>query len=216
MGRELSLLRREFSLSLRNLMAVVALVLLIARANVANLLLARAVVRQRAFAMRLAVGTGRTRLIRQLLTESLLLASLGGIAGVLLAWWSSRLLLPMASARADALPLDVTSNARILCFTLLASALSAVIFGIAPALSAAWIEPNSALKGGKGAVQTTSQSLLGKTLVVAQVARALVLLVGAGLFVRTLINLQNQPTGFKQENVMLFQPYTFMLEYEYV
>jgi predicted permease len=112
------------------------------------------------------------------------------------------------------LPVDVTPNARILGFTLLASLLSAVIFGLAPALRAARIEPNSALKGGKGAAQTTSQSPLGKALIVAQVALSLVLLVGAGLFVRTLINLQNQPTGFKQENVMLFQLYTFMLGYE--
>ncbi|HZS07885.1 MAG TPA: ABC transporter permease [Blastocatellia bacterium] len=213
-GRGLSTLRREFSLSLRILMAVVGLVLLIACANVANLLLARAAVRQKEFAVRLAVGAGPARLIRQMLTESLLLASLGGIAGVLLAWWGSRLHLLMASAPAQALPLDVTPNARILGFTLLASLLSAVIFGIAPALRAARIEPNAALKGGKGAAQTTSQSPFGKALVVAQVALSLVLLVGAGLFVGTLINLQNQPTGFRQENVMLFQLYTFMLGYE--
>jgi predicted permease len=213
-GRGLSTLRRQFSLSLRILMAVVGLVLLIACANVANLLLARAAARQKEFAVRLAVGAGRTRLIRQLLTESLLLASIGGIAGVLLAWWGSRLLVLMASARAETLPLDVTPNSRILGFTLLASLISAVIFGIAPALRAARIEPNAVLKGGKGATQTTSHTSLGKTLVVAQVALSLVLLVGAGLFVRTLINLQNQPTGFNQENVMVFQLYTFMLGYE--
>jgi predicted permease len=214
-GRGLSILRREFSLSLRILMAVVGLVLLIACANVANLSLARAAARSSEFAVRLAVGAGRTRLIRQLLTESLLIASLGGIAGVLLAWRLSRLLLHMASARAEALPLNVTPNARILGFTLLASLLSTVIFGVAPALRAARVEPNAALKGGKGATQTTSRSPLGKALVVAQVALSLVLLVGAGLFVRTLINLQNQSAGFKQENVMLFQLYTFMLGYEY-
>jgi predicted permease len=213
-GRGLSTLRREFSLSLRILMAVVGLVLLIACANVANLSLARAAARQKEFAVRLAVGAGRARLIRQLLTESVLLAGLGGIAGVLLAWSLSRLLVLMASARAEALPLDVTPNARILGFTLLASLLSAVIFGAAPALRAARIEPNAALKGGKGAAQATSRIPLGKALVVAQVALSLVLLVGAGLFVRTLINLQNLPTGFNQENVTLFRLYTFMLGYE--
>jgi predicted permease len=204
-GRGLSQLRQEFSLSLRILMAVVAVVLLIACANVANLLLARAAARQKEFAVRLAMGAGRTRLIRQLLTESLLLAGLGGLAGIMLAWWGSRLLVLMASASAEGLPLDVTPNARILSFTLLASLLSALIFGIAPALRAARLEPNAALKGGRGAAQASSQSLFGKLLVVGQVALSLLLLVGAGLFVRTLINLQNVPTGFDQQNVLLFQ-----------
>ncbi len=204
-GRGISELRRQFSLSLRILMAVVGVVLLIACANVANLLLARAASRQKEFAVRLAIGAGRVRLIRQLLTESLLLVSLGGIAGVLLAWWGSRLLVLMASAGPESLPLDVTPNARILGFTLLASLLSALIFGTAPALLSARIEPNSALKRGRGAVQAASQSPLGKALLVAQVALSLLLLVGAGLFVRTLINLQSVPTGFNQQNVMLFQ-----------
>ncbi|MGH9936568.1 MAG: ABC transporter permease, partial [Blastocatellia bacterium] len=204
-GRGLSALRRQFSLSLRILMAVVGVVLLIACANVANLLLARAAGRASEFAVRLAVGAGRTRLIRQLLTESVLLASLGGIAGVALAWRLSRLLVLMASAGSKPLPLDVTPNARILGFTLLTSLLSAVIFGVAPALRAARIEPNSALKGGKGWARATSQGPLGKALVVAQVALSLLLLVGAGLIVRTLINLQNVHTGFDQQNVMLFR-----------
>ena len=204
-GKGLSGLRSEFSLSLKILMAVVVVVLLIACANIANLLLSRAAARQKEFAIRLAIGAGRIRLIRQLLTESVLLATLGGFAGVMLAWWGSRLLVLMASAGPESLPLDVTPNARILGFTLLASLLSAVIFGTAPALQAARIQPNSALKGGKGSTQATSQSPLGKALVVTQVALSLLLLVGSGLFVRTLINLQNVPTGFNQQNVMLFQ-----------
>ncbi|HKQ08473.1 MAG TPA: ABC transporter permease, partial [Blastocatellia bacterium] len=204
-GKGVSELRREFSLSLRILMAVVGVVLLIACANIANLLLARAANRRREFAVRMAMGAGRIRLIRQLLTESILLAGLGGGAGVLLAWWGSRMLIGMASSSAEPLPLDVTPNMRILGFTLLASLLSAVVFGTAPALRAARIEPNAELKGGRGAARASSQSPLGKALVVVQVALSLLLLVGAGLFVRTLINLQSIPTGFNQRNVMLFE-----------
>ena len=101
--------------------------------------------------------------------------------------------------------IDVTPNSRILGFTLVVSLLSAIVFGTAPALRAAQIEPNSALRGGRGAVQAGSHSRLGKALVVVQVAISLLLLVGAGLFVRTLINLQNVPTGFNEQNVMLFE-----------
>jgi predicted permease len=203
-GRGRSRLRGEFSLSLQILMGVVGVVLLIACANVANLLLARAAARHKEFAVRLALGAGRARLIRQLLTESVLLAGLGAAAGIFLAWRLSHLLVLMASTGSEPLPLDVTPNARILGFTLLASLLSAIVFGTAPALRAARIEPNSSLKSGKGAMQAMSRSRFGKALVVAQVALSLLLLVGAGLFVRTLINLQNLPSGFNQQNVMLF------------
>ena len=120
------------------------------------------------------------------------------------AWWGSRVLLFLASDGSEPVPLAVSLNARILGFTLLASFLSALIFGTAPAVRAARIEPNAALKGGRGSSQSRSQSLLGKSLVVAQVALSLLLLVGAGLFVRTLINLQSIPTGFNQQQVMLF------------
>jgi predicted permease len=213
-ARGISKLRGAFSTSLQILMAVVGVVLLIACANVANLLLARAASRQKEFAVRLALGAGRTRLIRQLLTESVLLAGLGAAAGIFLAWLGSRLLVLMAGAGSDPLPLDVTPNARILGFTLLTSLLSALIFGTAPAIRAARIEPNSSLKGGKGAAQAASRSRFGKALVVAQVALSLLLLVGAGLFVRTLINLQNLPSGFNQQNVMLFYVDTTTTGYE--
>jgi len=198
-------LRREFSLSLRVLMAMVCVVLLIACANVANLLLARAVARQREFAVRAALGAGRLRLVRQLLTESVLLALLGGFAGVMLAWWGSSLLLLTTSAGAQPLPLDVTPDARVFGFTLLACALSAIVFGTAPALRASRTEPNAALTGGRGSGQTTSQSRFGKLLVVAQIALSLLLLVVAGLFVRTLANLRSVPTGFDQQNVLVFR-----------
>ena len=200
-SRGLSLLRQQFSLSLKVLMGVVALVLLIASANVANLMLAHGAARSREFAVRLAIGAGRFRLVRQLFTEGALLALFGAIIGVALSWWGSRLLLVMASDGPEALPVDVTPNLRVLGFTIAVSTLCAIIFGAAPALRAARTEPNTSLKN------KTSSALknpLGKTFVVVQVALSLLLLVGAGLFVRTLINLQNLPTGFKQENAMLF------------
>lgn len=209
-SRGLSQLRRQFSVSLKVLMGVVALVLLIASANVANLLLAHGAARSREFAVRLAVGARRARLVRQLLTESALLALLGGIAGVALSTWGSRLLLRMASDGPEAVPVDVTPNLRILGFTIGVSALCAIVFGTAPALRAARTEPNTSLKN------KTSSALknpLGKTFVIVQVALSLLLLVGAGLFVRTLINLQNVPTGFNQENAMLFQVDTSVTRY---
>jgi predicted permease len=186
-------------------MAVVGLVLLIACANVANILLANGAARRKEFAVRVAVGAGRARLIRQLLTESLLIATLGGVAGVIIAWWGSRTLLLMASDGPEAVPLDVNPNVRILAFTFLVSLISAIVFGTAPALRAASVEPNNSLKGGKTGSLTVFQSPLGKLLVISQVALSLVLLVGAGLFVRTLMNLQNLPSGFIAERVIRFE-----------
>lgn len=212
-SRGLSELRTQFSLSLKVLMGVVGLVLLIACANVANLLLAHGASRRREFAVRLAVGAGRFRLARQLLTESLLLAFLGAVVGVGVAWWGSRMLVLMASSGPSALPLDVTPNLRVLGFTVAASLLSAIIFGVAPALRASRVEPNSSLKG-RGVAKSAFQSPLGKALVVAQVALSLLLLVGAGLFVRTLVNLQKLPTGFNTENVILLDVDTSTVGYK--
>ncbi|HKY44027.1 MAG TPA: ABC transporter permease, partial [Pyrinomonadaceae bacterium] len=202
-SRGLSTLRSQFSLSLKVLMGVVALVLLIASANVANLLLAHGTARQREFALRLAVGAGRLRLVRQLFTESALLVLLGAVAGVAFAWWGSRLLLLMASDGPEAVPLQVTPNIRVLGFTIGVSAFCAIVFGTAPALRASRIEPNTTLKGGK--TVSALRNPLGKAFVVAQVALSLLLLVGAGLFTRTLIKLQSIPSGFNQENAILFK-----------
>ena len=204
MSRGLSSLREEFSTSLKVLMGVVALVLLIASANVANLLLAHGAARTKEFALRMAVGAGRLRLVRQLFTESGLLVSLGALAGLAFAWWGTRLLLLIASDGPEALTLDVTPSWRILAFTIGVSALCAFVFGIVPALRAARIEPNTSLKGGKSTTLSPLKNPIGKAFVVGQVALSLLLLVGAGLFVRTLINLQSIPTGFNQENVMRF------------
>src|SRR5688572_393350 len=204
-GRGLSTLREQFSLSLKVLMGVVALVLLIASANVANLLLAQGAARAKEFAVRAAVGAGRLRLVRQLFTESALLAIFGGLIGVALSWWGSRLLLLMASDGPEALPVVITPNLRVLGFTFGASVLCAVVFGTAPALRASRIEPNTALKAGKNTAPSTLRNPLGKTFVIAQVALSLLLLVGAGLFIRTLSNLQSIPSGFNPQNVLLLQ-----------
>ena len=211
-SRGLSSLREQFSLSLKVLMGVVALVLLIASANVANLLLAHGAARSREFAVRMAVGAGRLRLVRQLFTESALLALLGGLVGVALSWWGSRLLLLMASDGPEALPVDIRPNLRILGFTIGVSALCAIVFGIVPALRASRTEPNTSLKGGK--TGSALKNPLGKAFVVAQVALSLLLLVGAGLFVRTLINLQSIPSGFNQENAVLFKVDTSTAGYQ--
>src|SRR6185503_15904662 len=148
-SRGLSSLRRQFSASLKVLMGVVALVLLIASANVANLLLAHGAARTREFALRMAVGAGRLRLARQLFTESALLVSFGVIGGLVFAWWGTRLLLMLASSGPDPMALQVTPSWRLLAFTIGVAALCAFGFGVAPALRAARIEPNTSLKGGK-------------------------------------------------------------------
>jgi predicted permease len=212
-GRGLSQLRFSFSGPLQALMAVVGLVLLIACANVANLLLARGASRRKEFAVRLALGAGRLRLIRQLGAESLLMAAVGGAVGVFIAWWGSQALVWMASSGPQPLPLDVSPNARIMGFTLLVSLLSAVVFGTAPALRATKVELIPALKDGAGDAALT-RSLLGKALVVAQVALSLLALAGAGLFVRSLINLRSVDTGFDQRKVLLFQLMTDSVGYK--
>jgi predicted permease len=197
--RGLAELRNSYSKPLRVLMVVVALVLLIACANVANLLLARTTARQREVAIRLAIGARRFRLIRQFLTESVLLAAAGGMLGLLFAWWGSRLLLILVSGDADPIPIDVTPNARILGFTVAVSLLTALLFGLAPALIVTRQDVNAALK----ATATVRPRLsLSRPLVIAQVALSLVLLTGAGLFVRTLHNLRSLDLGFASEEVL--------------
>jgi predicted permease len=204
-ARGLSRLRRQFSEPLEILMAVVGLVLLIACANIANLLLARSTARRREIAVRQALGAGRSRLIRQLLTESLLLALIGGVLGIAFASWANHLLLAMVSGGPQPLPLDVRINTRLLMFTLVVSLLTAILFGAAPALRATRLKLADSLKEGRGPVGAQARNPLAKALVVSQVAFSLVLLVGAGLFLRTLINLANVDTGFNKENVLCLQ-----------
>jgi len=201
-ARGLADLRAQFSLPLQIMMAVVGLVLLIACANIANLLLARATARQKEIAMRLALGAGQMRLIRQMLTESLLLALLGGALGVMFASWASNAMVWMASGGAERLPINVAPDARVLAFTLLLALGTALLFGLAPAIRATRV--SLSLKEGRGMTAVASRSRLAKALIISQVALSLVLLIGAGLFLRSLVNLSNLDTGFNKESVLLF------------
>jgi predicted permease len=198
-------LRKRYAPTIYGLFIVVALVLLIACVNLANLLLARSALRVPEIKVRLAVGAGRWRLVRQLLTESLLLATLGGVAGVLFAFWAKDALSTITNDEAGLLPsgIELTLNWRVLAFTSAVSLLTGVLFGIAPALRATNLDLNTALK--RSSRMTSGMSRLSKGLLVAQVAVSGLLLVGAGLFVRTLYNLQRVELGFNQENLLLFR-----------
>ena len=213
-GRGLSQVRRQFSASLWLLMAAVGLVLLIACANVANLLLARAANRQREIAVRLSIGAGRLRLIRQMLTESILLSAMGGAAGVAFAAWASSLLLWMVSTGAEELPLRVTPDARVLGFTTLLTVATGILFGLAPALRATRVELSSSLKEGRGSIMARSKGMLTKALIVSQIALSVMLLIGAGLFVRSLANLRHVDAGFNARNVLVIGVDTPSLGYK--
>ena len=179
------------------LSVVVVLVLLIVCANVANLLLSRAATRQREISIRLSLGATRARLMRQLLTESVLLASIGGVLGILVAKWSGQLL-PGGAGQAAAI------DWRVLCFVLAATTVTGIAFGIAPALRTTSINVSAALKDTSRSV-AGSRSVLTKGLLVLQVAVSLVLLIAAGLFLRTLNNLRHVDVGFNARNLVLFR-----------
>jgi len=179
-------------------------VLLIACANVANLLLARATARQKEIGVRIALGATRRRLVRQLLTESCVLAGIGGGAGVLFACWAARFLVQLASPASNPIPLEVAPDGRVLAFTATVSVLTGVLFGLVPALRATRIDVNSTLKENARSVAGGSTRLnTGKLLVIGQVAISLLLLLGAGLFVRTLRNLHLAELGYSRESLLL-------------
>ncbi|MGC2267098.1 MAG: FtsX-like permease family protein, partial [Candidatus Acidiferrales bacterium] len=203
-----STVHQGFGEPLELLMALVALVLLIACANLANLLLARGAARQREFAVRLSIGASRSRLIRQLLTESFLLAFFGAVAGLFLAQWADALMLRMVSGTGPfTIQLSLSPDARILAFTFAVAVLTAMLFGLAPALRATRIDLSPVLKSG--ATGATAEALhrrfpVAKILIVTQVAMSLVLLVAAGPFVHSLERLSEVKLGYHPSRLIIF------------
>jgi putative ABC transport system permease protein len=200
-SRGLDTLRRQYKTPLQTLIGTVGLVLLIACANVANLLLARAIARRKEFAVRLALGASRWRLLRQNFTESLLLAILGASLGLLMASWGIEFLISFFTTGRNPLFLDAPLDGRVLLFTAGVALLTCLLFGLAPALRSTRVNVVTALKDdGNG--QASSRSRFGEMLVVAQVGLSMLLLVSAGLFLRTLRNLENLDPGFQRSGVL--------------
>jgi putative ABC transport system permease protein len=198
-----SSIRARYRRPLVTLMAVVGLVLLIACANLANLLLARASARRREFSVRIALGASRLRIARQLLTESLLLASGGALLGLVLAQWSSRLLVHALSTATNRVFLDLSLDWRILGFTTAVAVITAVLFGMAPALRATQVQPIDALKAQGRGLAGDARFGPGPVLMIVQVALSLVLVVGAGLFMRTFWSLTAMDLGFDSGRVLV-------------
>ncbi len=202
--------RARYSDPLYVLMLAVGIILSIACANVAGLMLARAAARQKEMAVRLALGAGRTRIVRQLLTESVMLSVLGGVLGILFAYWGAHTVISFVSSN-QTRPLGFATGVdlRMLGFTAAVSLFTGILFGVAPAFRSARIDLTPTLKEGEGSSAGSGHSRgrwfsAGNALVVAQVALAVVVLVGAGLLVRTLQNLRSVDMGFDAHNILIF------------
>ncbi len=201
-----SLIRSQYGESLKILMIVVGLVLLIACANLANFLLARAATRKREIATRLALGSSRARIVRQSLIETLLLSLTGGALGLGIAFAATRVLISVVSQGNSYIAMDPAPDATVALFTLGLSLLTGILFGLAPALAAARTGAARNLSVGTRTAQSSggkSARFWPKTLVTAQVMLSLLLLVGSGLFLRTLRNLQNQDYGFERSHLLI-------------
>ncbi len=194
-------LRRRFQQPLGVLVVVVAVVLLIACVNISNFLMARSLARQREIALRLAVGAGRGRLFRQMLTESLLLAAAGATLGLLFALWSSKLLTSLLSTSRDTVSLDIRPNLTLLAYTAAVTMLTTLLFGLAPALRAFRASVHPLVK--EGAHQLTGPRTSSRALLVIQVALSLLLVTGATLFLRTFRNLLSVHLGFDADRVLV-------------
>jgi predicted permease len=203
-GAGITELRNDYKAGLYMLIAASALVLLIACANLANLLLARGMARKQQTAVKLALGATRRRLIRALLTESILLACMGGAAGVALAYWGTRGILLVAFRGANYIPIDTSPSLPILAFAFALSLLTGVIFGVAPAWIASHSDPAEALRGANRTIRDRS-SMPQKSLVIAQAALSLVLLAMAGLVTQSLRNLEHFSFGFVTEGRLMIQ-----------
>ena len=197
-------LKVRYAAPLSILMGIVALVLLIACANIANMLFARGVARGRELAVRQALGATRQRIVVQLLTESCLLSAAGAALGIVLAWRGLHLLLVLGSQGPETMPLDLSPDYRVLTFTLLITIVTALLFGIAPALRASRLELTPALRDGHGASSAASRGALSRSLIAGQIALSILLLAMAGLFVRSLHNLTQVDVGFDPRNVTVF------------
>jgi predicted permease len=202
--------RTRFSNPLYVLMLAVGIILLIACANVAGLMLARAAARQKEMAVRLALGAGRARIVRQLFTESIMLSVLGGALGILFAYWGAHTIISFVSSNQPR-PLGFATGVdlRVLGFTVVVSLLTGILFGIAPTFRSMRVDLTPALKEGEGSSTRSGRGggkwfSVGNALVVAQVALAIVVLVGAGLLVRTLANLRSVDVGFDSHNILIF------------
>jgi predicted permease len=196
-------LRQRYQLPLTAIMVVVCLVLLIACANIANLLLARATARRHELSVRVALGASRLRIARQLLCESVLLAGAGAVLGLLFARWGSSLLVRQLSTSNNNVFLDLSLDWRVLGFTAAVAMTTAMLFGMAPALRGTRVQPNDALKSQGRGVVGDSRFGLGSVLVVVQVALSLILVVAAGLFVRTFSSLANMDLGFDRRAILV-------------
>jgi putative ABC transport system permease protein len=197
-------LRREFKQPLNVLMAIVGLVLLIACANIASLMLARAAARQKEIAVRKALGASRTRLIRQMLTECVLLSSAGALLGILFADWGNVLLVRYLSTARNKVFLDLSLDWRILSFTAAVAIFTGLLFGVVPAIRSTRVSLTSAMKGSQtGEGERRTKFRPGKWIVASQVALSLVLLVAAGLFLRSLVKLVTLDIGFDRNNVLI-------------
>jgi predicted permease len=198
--------RNDFSTALVVLMCMVGLVLLIACANVANLLIARGFMRQKEIAVRLSLGSSRGRLVRQLLVESLVLSCAGGLVGLGIAFTLTRGLLALVPSDGRPVLISASPDPRILTFTLTLTFITGIVFGLLPAVRASRTDPWTTMKDTMGSIAGTRGSLfLRKGLVTAQVALSFLLLFGAGLFVRSLQNLKTTDTGVELENLVTFQ-----------